>query len=401
MVKLREITNDNLEEVLKLRISKAQEEFVSSTAHSLAQAWVYKESAFPFAIYADDVLVGFIMLGYYEAKSQYTLWKFLIDERYQNKGYGRSALKLAIEYLIENFNVSEIYTGVAFKNYLARDLYYSMGFRETGEKDEFQFEMKLSRDKSENKTELLFYNEYEEFYAMAENSMAFKHFCMDAFGEDFSQDGFSDIAQIDMILKYIPQKEMVHILDIGCGNGKMLGYLQKQTGAYIYGFDYSENAIKTAKSLFNTNAEFREGIIGEIEYKEEMFDIIISMDTMYFAKDMVEFISQVRKWLKKEGIFFVGYQEGDVMQKTENAYSTVLAKALEENEMNYEVIDITRQTYDLLEKKRNAAIRHQAEFEEEGYRKWFDMLIGQTESVSENYEQFKQKMARYIYIIKK
>ena len=90
-----------------------------------------------------------------------------------------------------------------------------------------------------NKKELLFYNEYEEFYEMARKSNAFKLFCQDAFGEDFSQDGFSNVKQIDMILKYIPKKENIHILDIGCGNGKMLGYLQKKTGAYIHGFDYS------------------------------------------------------------------------------------------------------------------------------------------------------------------
>ena len=52
-----------------------------------------------------------------------------------------------------------------------------------------------------NKNDLLFYSAYEEFYAMAEQSEAFKNFCKDAFGEDFSQDGFSDKEQIDMILK--------------------------------------------------------------------------------------------------------------------------------------------------------------------------------------------------------
>lgn len=63
-----------------------------------------------------------------------------------------------------------------------------------------------------------------------------------------------------MLLEYIPKRENIHILDIGCGNGKMLGYLQSKTGAYIHGFDYSEQAIKTARKLHPTNAEFREGI---------------------------------------------------------------------------------------------------------------------------------------------
>lgn len=38
-----------------------------------------------------------------------------------------------------------------------------------------------------------------------------------------------------------------------------------------------------------------------------MFDVIISMDTMYFAKDMAAFVAQVKRWLKPNGVFFVGY----------------------------------------------------------------------------------------------
>ena len=252
-----------------------------------------------------------------------------------------------------------------------------------------------------DKKELLFYDAYEAFYGMAKKSNAFQKFCKDAFGEDFSQDGFSNIEQINMILRYIPQKDNVRILDIGCGNGKMLGYLQEKTEAYICGFDYSEEAIETARFLFPKNSEFREGVIGEIDYPEENFDVIISMDTMYFAKDMTAFVNQVKKWLKERGVFFVGYQEGDVIPKTENMHTTMLSKALVMNGMKYEAIDITEQTYELLKKKRISAIAHQNEFEAEGYRDWFDMLIGQTECATETFEQFKEKMARYIYVIRK
>lgn len=73
MIKLEEITADNLEDVLKLKVLKNQENFVSTTAYSLAQAYVYQENAYPFAIYADDTLVGFMMFGFYESRNQYTL----------------------------------------------------------------------------------------------------------------------------------------------------------------------------------------------------------------------------------------------------------------------------------------------------------------------------------------
>ena len=132
MIELHEITKENLEEVLALGVFDHQKGYVSSTAASLAQAYVYRETAFPFAIYADNMLVGFIMLGYYEARNQYTLWKFLIDKKYQNKGYGKEALKQGVQYLRNTFGAEEIYTGVSIGNEQAKHVYKSLGFMETG-----------------------------------------------------------------------------------------------------------------------------------------------------------------------------------------------------------------------------------------------------------------------------
>ena len=252
-----------------------------------------------------------------------------------------------------------------------------------------------------NNSELLFYNEYEQFYKMTGQSKAFEKFCLDAFGEDFSQDGFSDVDQINRILEYIPKGDDVHILDIGCGNGKMLGYLQEKTGANIYGFDYSENAINTAGQLFKNNADFRQGAIGEIDYPEGKFDLIISMDTMYFAPDMEKFVLQIMKWLKKDGVLFVGYQEGDVIPKTDDVNTTVLAKALTNCGIVFEAENITSETYDLLKKKREAALLHQKDFEDEGNSEWFDLLLLQTEGILKPYDLFAKEMARYIYIVRK
>ena len=143
MIQLKEITPENLDLVLLLKVSEVQKDFVSSPVYSLAQAYVYRETAYPFAIYADNTVVGFMMLGYYKEKNQYTLWKLLIDERFQNNGYGKEALKLGIHYLVNRFQVKEVFTGVTFGNDIAKNLYQSFGFKETGNHDEFQLEMKL------------------------------------------------------------------------------------------------------------------------------------------------------------------------------------------------------------------------------------------------------------------
>ena len=132
MITLKEITRDNIDEVLELKVSENQTAYVSSNGDSLAQAYVYPKTAYPFAVYEDSTVVGFIMMGYYEAKAYYTLWKFMIDARYQNRGYGRKALELGIRYLKDRFDVSEVYTGVVPGNTVAKGLYESVGFKDTG-----------------------------------------------------------------------------------------------------------------------------------------------------------------------------------------------------------------------------------------------------------------------------
>ena len=143
MIELREITKDNLDEVLNLNVSEQQKAFVSSTASSLAQAYVYRDTTFPFAVYRDNTVIGFIMFGYYESRKQYTLWKFLIDVKYQNKGFGREALMQGITYVKSKYNVKELYTGVCFDNERAKHLYKSIGFMETSVIADNMEELKL------------------------------------------------------------------------------------------------------------------------------------------------------------------------------------------------------------------------------------------------------------------
>jgi diamine N-acetyltransferase len=132
LISLKSITRENIDEVLALQVTEDQRAFVSANGDSLAQAYVYPETAFPFAVYEDSVIVGFIMMGYYEVKEYYTLWKFMIDRRYQNRGYGRKALELGIQYLRDRFDVPRIYTGVVPGNSVAKKLYESVGFKDTG-----------------------------------------------------------------------------------------------------------------------------------------------------------------------------------------------------------------------------------------------------------------------------
>ena len=148
MVSLKPVTRENLEEVLSLKVAEGQEKYVISNAESLSRAYVYSETAYPFAVYDDKTIVGFIMMGYYEVKAYYTLWEFMIDRKFQNKGYGRQALKLGLDFIRDRFGPVDIYTGVTPGNIIAKKLYESVGFEGTGLVELGMEEMRLKCNKN-------------------------------------------------------------------------------------------------------------------------------------------------------------------------------------------------------------------------------------------------------------
>src|SRR5687768_1905712 len=98
-VSLREITAENRPQVEALQVAPAQQHFVDGVRPSLVEAAAHPELR-PWcrAVYADELPVGFVMLaddvppGNETIPWRYYLWRMLIDERYQRRGYGRAAL---------------------------------------------------------------------------------------------------------------------------------------------------------------------------------------------------------------------------------------------------------------------------------------------------------------------
>lgn len=147
MVELRKITEENFWAVLKLGVHESQKNFVATNVYSLAQAWLAGEEAHPFAIYADDTLVGFFMGGTFKDEKQpggiqYYIWRFMTDKAYQGKGYGRAALPLAIDYF-RQMGAKEITLSYEPENEVAAKLYASEGFVPTGEIDNGEAVAKL------------------------------------------------------------------------------------------------------------------------------------------------------------------------------------------------------------------------------------------------------------------
>jgi diamine N-acetyltransferase len=136
IVTLRDITKENLDEILDLQVTSEQENFIASNAVSIAQAHFYPESTWFRAIYADEVPVGFVLLDDDPVHSYYSLWRFMIDARFQKCGFGRRALKLVIKYVKTRPGAKVFLTSCVAGEGSPAEFYEKEGFTDTGKMDE-------------------------------------------------------------------------------------------------------------------------------------------------------------------------------------------------------------------------------------------------------------------------
>jgi diamine N-acetyltransferase len=144
VVTLREITEDTLRPILKLKVSPDQEKYVASNAVSIAQAYFQRENAWFRGIYADETPMGFLMLDDRPNEASYFLWRFMIDANYQKYGFGKRAVELLIEHVKTRPNATSLGVSCVPDSEGSPCAFYEkLGFVYTGEKDEDELVLKL------------------------------------------------------------------------------------------------------------------------------------------------------------------------------------------------------------------------------------------------------------------
>ena len=145
--RLVKVGTGNLDDLVGLQPDKSQYEFVADNCYSLAEAYANITNgryAQPFGIYNGETPVGFLMIGFNIADEEddaekfpplvnsYLIWRLMIDRKYQNKGYGKEAMKHALDF-IRTWPCGEAeYCWVSYnpENRIAGKLYRSFGFEE-------------------------------------------------------------------------------------------------------------------------------------------------------------------------------------------------------------------------------------------------------------------------------
>lgn len=137
VVALAEVTQANVRAVCRLAVAPSQRPFVAPNAVSLAEALVHRHAWYR-VITADDVPVGFVLLsedptGGPDGSPEYYLWRLMIADGFQGRGYGRAAMKLIVEHVRPLPGASELLVSWGQGDGSPEGFYLGLGFELTGE----------------------------------------------------------------------------------------------------------------------------------------------------------------------------------------------------------------------------------------------------------------------------
>ncbi len=136
-IEFERFNKKNRRKAYKLKVFKNQKHYIETVYKCIKEARYYKCWK-PTIIKIDNNYVGFAMYGLWirEGKNG-RVWfdRFLIDRKYQNKGYAKIVVPLLLEKIKNEYNYNKIYLSVYENNNIAINFYQKLGFKFNGEKD--------------------------------------------------------------------------------------------------------------------------------------------------------------------------------------------------------------------------------------------------------------------------
>ena len=125
---------------------------------------------------------------------------------------------------------------------------------------------------------------------------------------DIGQQSFITPRYLDHLIGRFRIGEKSHVLDVGSGVGGPAIYIASRTGCRIEGIDISDVGVEMSgklakKSGLEGRTEFHLGDAMKTPFADNTFDIAISLNVMNVFRDKVGLFEEVRRVLKKNGIW--------------------------------------------------------------------------------------------------
>lgn len=134
MIKLMDVTEENWLDIARLSVSEEQQAFLDKPLGIIARGYVYRNcNARVIGIADDSQVIGVAFVRDLDDEPAcYDLQQFMIDKRFQNKGYGTEALKQIIELLEKERKYNCVEVCVNKADTPALRVYEKAGFVDTG-----------------------------------------------------------------------------------------------------------------------------------------------------------------------------------------------------------------------------------------------------------------------------
>jgi SAM-dependent methyltransferase len=245
---------------------------------------------------------------------------------------------------------------------------------------------------------------YQRFYTAATASAAHSKLCLQAFGEDLTQEGQTDMASLKIALSALPLGPGKHALDLGCGAGMIAEYVSDETGAKVTGLDYSESAVAAAEARTASKRDrlsFRAANFNTMAAEPGTYDAILSLDTLYWASDLEVVLGVLADSLSHGGrmALFMNHHidPGEPAERLEAAQSD-LGRAVAAHGLNARALDFSANIGAFWERNYAAAVALRDQFEAEGNGFIAESLIRESE---EDYlpDIHEGRIARYLFLI--
>ena len=138
MLRLIEVSEQNWLEIAGLSVREEQKGFLDRAIGIIARGYVYRSCRARVIGIADgETVVGVALVkDLDEEPACYDLHQFMIDGRYQGKGYGTEALRMILSELEAERKYDCVEVCVKKADRAALRVYEKLGFRDTGYVDE-------------------------------------------------------------------------------------------------------------------------------------------------------------------------------------------------------------------------------------------------------------------------
>jgi diamine N-acetyltransferase len=141
MIELRDVTTENLDAIVALS-EGVEERLVAPNSLSIVE-WLLRDDGWLQAIYADRTPVGLVMLQDIPDWNVYHVWRLMIGNAFQRRGYGRAAMERVIDRYKRRPGAHAITTFVADTEGDAETFYRKLGFERDGREQMGQIGLQL------------------------------------------------------------------------------------------------------------------------------------------------------------------------------------------------------------------------------------------------------------------